>query len=68
MSIAVVPGLLVAVAPARWDELVQDGGQVLEQAGFELNGADRRRAADVEDVHGAGSNAGGRYGCRYLPG
>jgi len=67
MPIAVVPRLLVAVTAAGWDEPVQDGRQVLEQSGFELKGANRRRATNVEDIHAAGTNAGCGNRRRYLP-
>src|SRR5262249_55966846 len=54
MAVAVVPGLLVAVSPARRQQLIEHLRQVLLEAGLELDGADRRRAADGEDVADAG--------------
>jgi hypothetical protein len=39
MAVAVVPGLLVSVIPARWNKLSQKRRQVLLQARLELDGA-----------------------------
>jgi len=48
MAVAIVPGLFVAVVAAGRDELIQQGGKVLEQAGFVFNGPKCGGAADVE--------------------
>jgi len=53
VPVAIMPGLLVAVGTARGDELIENGGQVMLEPRFELDGADRRRAPDVEDVDDA---------------
>src|SRR6266566_1302518 len=57
VAVAVVPGLLVAVLTRRREQSVQDSWQVAAQARLELDGADRRRAADIEDVDDAGADA-----------
>src|SRR6266508_953380 len=50
VAVAVVPRLFVAVVAARRHQAVEQFGQVLLQPRLELDGADRRRAADVEDM------------------
>src|SRR5438552_4910709 len=50
MTIAIVPGLFVAVVAAGRNQLIQNGRHVSLQPGLELNRTDRRCAADVEDI------------------
>jgi hypothetical protein len=50
VTVAVVPGLLVAVVAARWDEAVEHLRQVAAQAGLELDCPHRGGAADDEDM------------------
>ena len=59
VPVAILPSLFVAVVSARWNKPVQDSGQIMLQARLELNRADRRCAADVENVDRAGSDARG---------
>src|SRR4051812_38622912 len=70
MTVAVVPGLLVMVVAARWEEAVERLRQVLAQARLELDHADRGRAADVEDVNDAGADRrfgnASRHLCRQI--
>ena len=54
VAVAIVPRLLMAVRAAGRNQFVQKLWQVALQARFELNGADRGRAADVKDVRSAG--------------
>ena len=58
MTIAVVPGLFVAVVAAGWNELVKNFRQIALETGFEFDCADRSGAADGEDVDETGANAG----------
>lgn len=68
MAIAVVPGLLVGIVPAGWNQPPQKRGQVLLQARLELDGAYRSGAAHVEDLDDArahtrlADNSGDRAG------
>lgn len=57
MTVAVMPCFLVAVIAARRNEFVQNRGQIVLQTRFKLDGADRCRAADVENVDSAETNA-----------
>ncbi len=57
MAVAIVPGLFVAVVAAGRDELIQQGGKVLDQAGFVFNGPKCGGAADVEYVGRPGMHA-----------
>src|SRR5207249_9188571 len=50
MTVAIMPGLFVAVVAAGRNQLIQNGWHVSLQPGLELNRTDRRRAADVEDI------------------
>ena len=50
VAIAIVPGLLMAIVAAGREQLVQGRRQVLLQTGFELDGADGARAANIENV------------------
>jgi hypothetical protein len=65
MAVAIVPGLLVSIAAARRDELIQNGRQVALQARLEFDGADGPGASHVEHVHVAGSNARRLDGSRH---
>ena len=56
MAVAVVPSLLVGVISTGWNKAPQERRQVLLQAGLEFDGADRTRAAHVEDLHDAGAH------------
>src|SRR5215468_3558579 len=57
VSVAVVPGLFVSVTAAGRDEFVENLWQVALESRLKFDGANHSGAADVEDVHGAGSNA-----------
>ena len=57
VAVAIVPRLLMAVRAAGRNQFVQKLWQVALQTRFELNGADRGRAADVKDVRSAGVNS-----------
>src|SRR5215469_3302008 len=61
VAVAVVPCLLVAVAAAGRDQLIQKRGQVLLQPRLEFNRTDRGSAADVENVDGPGLDARGAH-------
>src|ERR1700757_4390735 len=50
VAVAIMPGLLVAVRATGWDQLIQDGGQIMLQSRLELNRPHRSCAADVENV------------------
>lgn len=50
VPVAVVPGLLVPVFATRGYQPIQQFGQVLLQAGLELDRSHHRRAADVEHM------------------
>ena len=50
MPVPVMPRLLMTVVAAGWNELVQNGGQVVLQSRLELDRADRGSAPDVENV------------------
>jgi len=58
VAVAIVPCLFVAVLAAWRDELVQNSGQIVFQAGFEFDGAQRRGTPHIEDVREAGFDAG----------
>src|SRR5438093_448423 len=58
VAVAVVPGLLVAVAPARRNEAIEQIGQVLLEPRLEFDGGHGGRAADAEDMRDAGADAG----------
>lgn len=47
MSVAVVPGLFVAVAAAGWDEFIENGGHISFEAWLELDRADSSRTATL---------------------
>jgi len=59
MAVAVVPGLFMAVLPARRHELVQDSRQVFQESGFKFDRADGGGAADIENVCDAVAHLGG---------
>src|SRR5262249_1633518 len=61
MAVAIMPRLLVAVVAAGRDQLIQNRRQVLPKSGLELNGTDRRRAADGENVNGPGFDTRGTH-------
>lgn len=56
VAVAVMPGLFVSVVAAGRDELVEEFGKIALESRFELDCADRGRAADGEDVDEAGAN------------
>src|SRR5262249_54007920 len=66
MAVAIMPGLFVAVISALRAPLIQEGGQVRLSAGLKLNGANRRRTGDVENVNGPSSDARGTNDCGHL--
>ena len=66
MPVTVGPCLFVAVFTAGRNQAVQKCGQVINEARLELDRADDRRAADVEDVRGSGLHAGLHYDRRDL--
>src|SRR5690348_13105391 len=68
MAVAVVPGLLVAVAAAGWDELVQNLREILLQARLELDCANCRRASNIKDIHCTGLNARCSYDFSHASG
>src|SRR5260370_24045877 len=57
MAVAVVPGLLVAIIPAGWNEAVGPFPQVPAPARLKLDRPDGRRAAHAENLGDSGLNA-----------
>jgi len=66
MPIAVVPCLLVSIVTAGRNQLVEDRGKILLQARLELDCADCRRAADIENIRGARLDSRGSHDGRDL--
>ena len=58
VAVAVMPGLLVAIAAAGRDELEKNFRQIALQARFEFDCSDGGRAANVENVDRSRANAG----------
>ena len=58
----------MAILARRRKQAVQHSRQVAAQARLELDGADRRRAADVENVDNAGADARLDNGLGHLVG
>ena len=50
MAVAIVPSLLVAVLPARRNQLIEDAGKILLQSRFKFDRADGGGAPHIENV------------------
>lgn len=50
VAVAIVPGLLVAIVSAGWDEFVERGGQVALQTRLEFNRPQGGCATQIKDV------------------
>lgn len=68
MTVAIMPGLFVAVVAAGRDQLIQNGGHVSLQPGLELNRTDRRCAAYIENVDNSSFHTRGIHDGRHLLG
>ena len=64
MSVSIEPRAFVTIVAVWRHQLIQDIWQVLLQTGLELNGPQRARAADIEQVHDTRSDA--RIGNDFL--
>src|SRR5690242_12637231 len=58
VAVAIMPGLLMAVVSTGRDEFVKYLWQIALQAGFELDGANGSRGAEIADIDDSGPNAG----------
>ena len=61
MAVAVMPGALMPILAAGGNEAVQQLRQIVFQAGFEFDGADRRGTADDEERDHAQCHPGMPY-------
>src|SRR5215472_1405760 len=68
MAVAVMPPLFVAITAAGRDQLIQNRGHVSLEARLELDGADGRRAANVENADNPRFNSRGIHSSGHLPG
>ena len=70
MTVAVVPGLLMGICSAGWDQFVEKGWQIALESRLELDSADNSGASNIEDMRHACVDAGVGYArrnlCRYV--
>src|SRR5215468_1786471 len=59
MAVAILPGLLVSVAAAGGNELVQQFRKITLQTAFEFNRPDGCCASDIENINRSGFDARG---------